>query len=66
MSGSELSLIIWEVSPSHFIWEFKKEEAQKVERSYSFDVKVKKRGRGKERRGRRREEEKIPELGTLL
>lgn len=52
--------------PSYFIWGFKKEEAQKVERTYSFDVKVKKRGRGKERRGRRREEEKIPELGTLL
>lgn len=64
MSGSELPPIIREVSPSYFIWKFKKEEAQEIEKSYSFNVKVKE--RGKERRGRRKEEEKIPELGTLL
>lgn len=43
----ELPLIIWEVSSSHFRWEFKKEETQKVERTWSFCIKVKKRGRGK-------------------
>lgn len=33
VSGIELPLIIWEVSPSYFMWEFKKEEAQEVERA---------------------------------
>lgn len=48
VSGIELPLIIWEVSPSYFMWEFKKEETQKVERAWSFHVSKEEEGRQEE------------------
>lgn len=55
MSGSELPPIIREVSPSYFIWKFKKEEAQEIEKLFIQcpSKRKRKREKRKEKRGRK-------------